>query len=115
MLHYVYELRDSIQNRVFYVGLTNNPKRRLREHRSLLCISTAPFIKQLIVRGIRVDMVIIAKCDTREEAEVREAYFIKKNNFCKIATCNGGKQSKKYPRSVHSLSNAQRHRTSQKV
>lgn len=44
---HVYTLHLASEAPPFYVGITSQPERRLREHRALSCKSTSPFIATL--------------------------------------------------------------------
>jgi len=63
---YVYAI-TSINRKYIYVGLTNNPKRRITQHQSKKEKTTAPYSP--------FKMVLIETFNTRQEARNREKYL----------------------------------------
>lgn len=63
---FVYALK-SIHKNYIYVGLTNNPERRLEEHNSGKGRATKPYAPFI--------MIYLEKIATREEARKREKYL----------------------------------------
>ncbi len=74
MVHYVYFLK-SIKNGTYYVGVSNDVKRRLKEHNNGLSRFTAPFRPYELKR--------VEKFTSIEDAYKRET-FIKKKKSKKI-------------------------------
>lgn len=75
-MFFVYILK-SINKEYFYIGQTNNLKKRLKRHNDKFCLSTksyAPF-----------KLLYFEKYQTRSEAVKRERYFksIKNMNYLK--------------------------------
>lgn len=66
MKHYVYVLR-SLNDRQFYVGLTNNLPKRIEEHNSGKVESTR--------RRVPLDLVYWEGCLNRHDAALREKYL----------------------------------------
>lgn len=65
-MYYVYVLKSALIDK-YYVGLTNNLERRLKQHEQ----GQSPSTKwRLPVQLIYVDI-----CETREAARIREKYF----------------------------------------
>lgn len=69
--HYVYELIDAAGN-VFYIGVTNEPRRRFRDHAQ----RTHTDVGRRMARG-RCRLRILSIHDDREEAEAKETELIR--------------------------------------
>ncbi len=73
----IYALVDPRTKLPFYVGKTNNPKVRLKGHRTGRGITpSAKFIREIRSAGYRPDMEILEICDRRTWPE-REAFWVK--------------------------------------
>jgi predicted GIY-YIG superfamily endonuclease len=70
---HVYELIDPRDGKRFYIGITDNEKRRLGEHTRARCPSTRKVVEDLRASGLRPKMVRLATCPFREVAEELEA------------------------------------------
>ena len=65
-MYYVYAIKSRVKNYI-YVGMTNNPERRIKEHndrREGTTRSFAPF-----------EVIMIEGCESRLEARKKEKYF----------------------------------------
>jgi len=81
---YVYRLDCPIMRETRYVGFTNNPKRRLRDHLgdkgptdipvnpSVVNHAKRDWIAWLLEQGTRPDMIILEEVNPAEDAPVRE-------------------------------------------
>ena len=78
----VYLLRREDSNRPIYVGQTANPSRRLQEHLSGKCKSTAHAVMQANREGTGIRMQVIAQFPTRQEAIDLEGQLIYRA-FCR--------------------------------
>lgn len=78
MLHFVYELIDPRANIVVYVGITNNPNKRLLEHLSDNIANGEKYewIESLRDENFKPRMRIIEIVETREEAIKHEKHWI---------------------------------------
>src|SRR5690348_3565294 len=74
----VYRLVDPRDRTVFYVGITNNPEARLKQH--LACNGSNPdkdaWIQEICQQGLQPLMEIIERPEMRHQAQLREAYWI---------------------------------------
>ena len=83
---YIYTLVNPLNNEIFYVGYTNNPKRRLREHiRYKYNPSKDSIINEILISGLEPTLNIIDKCNfifnyshNMFEHERLEIFYIKK-------------------------------------
>nr|WP_295107320.1 hypothetical protein [uncultured Caulobacter sp.] len=66
---HVYELIDPRDGKRFYIGITDNEKRRLNEHEGRQCPSTRETVDELLTLGLRPKMVRLATCVSRAIAE----------------------------------------------
>lgn len=73
---FVYLLRRDDTNKVFYVGETNCPERRLGQHLDEDTPHTEEIIRELKRAGIGVRMQIVGTFDTRQEARQYEAELV---------------------------------------
>lgn len=101
---YIYKLINPIDNQIFYVGYTNNPKKRLIEHlrtkgRREKNIYKDNIINKIIQFGLKPEMEIIDECSylfnsnlNKYEHEILEMYYIKKyrNDGVKLANLTDG-------------------------
>lgn len=82
MIHYIYALYESNSKTKFYVGRTEDPKRRLSEHRSGAKNykdgdeDKYLYASQLNALGIEWDMEILANCD--ETTKHYEDFYVNK-------------------------------------
>ncbi|MGK9369746.1 GIY-YIG nuclease family protein [Melioribacter sp. Ez-97] len=65
-MYYVYAI-SSLKRNYIYVGITNNPQRRLAEHNRGKNRTTAPYRP--------FEMIYLEKCENRPRAREREKYF----------------------------------------
>lgn len=75
---YIYALVDPVMNMVWYVGQTNNPKRRIKEHLSESSNPTtqvSQWVAKMKAAGITPRLNILEKC-ADELAGEREEYWI---------------------------------------
>lgn len=83
---YIYTLVNPLNNEIFYIGYTNNPKRRLREHiRYRYNPLKDGVIGEISINGLEPILNIIDKCDftfnhcfNMFEHERLEIFYIKK-------------------------------------
>lgn len=71
-LTHVYGLYDGFSNRPFYVGVTNDPKRRLWCHKAALDGKRQDSLTGCTVNSADVTMRLLATCDDRANAETIE-------------------------------------------
>lgn len=78
MIFFVYELLDPRTNKVKYVGVTDQPNDRLRQHiQGYKSTHTKlDWLKELENAGVQPIMRIIEQTTTRKEAEEREKHWI---------------------------------------
>ena len=101
MKYYLYVLISPVDNNCFYIGITNNPRRRFKQHLDGKCASTKGFISGLIERGLKPLHILVAEFEFREEAHDLERALIKESIQSKTPLCNN-----RYGRVRHaSLSN----------
>lgn len=77
-LYSIYRFRDPRDQAVIYVGVTNNPDRRYRQHvgkRGLLY----PLIQELAAKGLMIIFEIIETIDGFDNASQREREHIQQN------------------------------------
>lgn len=85
-MRYIYFLRDPISNETRYVGQTDNPKRRLRDHiQSSLNENSNTYnthksnwIRKLNNDVLNPIMEIVEICESLEESNIKENYWIVK-------------------------------------
>ena len=77
----IYALIDPRTKLAFYVGKTNDPKTRLKDHRAGRGITpTAKFIREIRAEGYRPDMEILELCTERDWQD-REAFWVEFYQF----------------------------------
>lgn len=88
MTAYVYELINPKSGTRFYIGMTEDPKRRLHEHLTGQCISTAGFIEDLHAHNIKAEIQILAECRSSQEAHELERSLILEERRKRAMICN---------------------------
>lgn len=78
MLYFVYKLIDPRDNTTFYIGITNNPNKRMMQH-LLINSNDKKYTKihEIQEEGLTPTMQIIEMVDGKEAALERETYWIK--------------------------------------
>jgi predicted GIY-YIG superfamily endonuclease len=71
MLQFVYHIENEIDNTVVYVGITNHPNGRVREH-----FARSPQLKALHDAGVPLVMKVDEILDDRSQAYARETHWI---------------------------------------
>lgn len=75
--YFVYSLSDPITEYIKYIGISKNPKERYRKH--LTCKGKSlksNWIKSLLSKEQKPIMTLIDSCNTREEVNIKEKYWI---------------------------------------
>lgn len=92
----IYGLIDPRNNSICYIGMTTqNPKKRLRQHRSPIKSNESKIAKlqrHLIKKGMTLDIVILYDCSSKEEMYSKEIEIIKfyKDNNHKLYNLQEG-------------------------
>lgn len=77
---FIYGLKDPITQKIRYVGKTNFPEKRAYEHHQEKRLKTNThknnWIKNLIRKGLKAELIILESCDESNWSE-REKYWIK--------------------------------------
>jgi predicted GIY-YIG superfamily endonuclease len=73
---FVYVLRRKDNNKVFYVGETNCPERRLRQHLEGTAISTEAIVEWAKRTSVGIEMQIVGRFGTRQGARGYEHELI---------------------------------------
>lgn len=72
---YIYALRDPRDGRICYIGKTENPERRLRQHHDCAGRRMLRLIQELAVFGLSLQMQILQRC-SGEDWALWERYWI---------------------------------------
>lgn len=90
MVHYIYALVDPRNNKPFYIGITNNPKRRLAHHISTCNRPKGKWqrlntnqrrISEIISSGHKPQMEIVETHTDYKTLRYRELYMIGKYEY----------------------------------
>lgn len=93
MKTYIYGLVDPSDNRIRYIGKSNNPQKRLYEHHQIKRLKTHThknnWIKSLLKLNLKCKIVVLEECDESNWQE-REKFYIKKYKNQLTNTTDGG-------------------------
>jgi hypothetical protein len=75
-MHHVYILRDPRNGEARYVGMTDNPHRRFRDHAAGLAVNTLNWVSELRRVGLKPQMQKVLSSKSRDEVLGEEAQLI---------------------------------------
>jgi len=93
-MRYIYKLIDPSNNEIRYIGQTDNIKRRYNDHISSSMNENsdsydtykARWVRKLKLNGLLPIIEIVEECDSLEQSNIRERYYVSKltNEGCRL-------------------------------